>query len=224
MKVCTDSCLFGAWTATYLRSHYKSNEHLFALDIGTGTGLLSMMVAQKNENVDISAVEINPAALRDASKNIADSRFDRQIRLISGDVRKIFFERKFDIIFSNPPFFENDLKAPHEGKSLAKHTSSLDLQALVSFIDQNIVSTGKVMLLLPFRNSNVEKYMHERGWHTASITVIRQTPQHDPFRKILLFEKPDREKPVQAEICIKDLNGSYSDAFSILLKDYYLYL
>ena len=105
MKVTTDSCLFGAWMARELQQLSGIQD---IWDIGTGSGLLSLMVAQKN-NVVIDAIEIDPAAAAQASENSSASPWSENIRIIHEDVRTADPGKKYDVIISNPPFYEREL-------------------------------------------------------------------------------------------------------------------
>src|SRR6185369_1848613 len=102
MKVTTDACLFGAWVAEKVKSQKSKIKNL--LDIGTGTGLLSLMYSQKNSNCTIDAIEINEEAYEQAKENVAASPFAEQVHVMKGDVRTFLLDKKYDLIISNPPF------------------------------------------------------------------------------------------------------------------------
>ncbi len=108
MKVTTDSCLFGSWIADKIEKEDSAISN--CLDIGTGTGLLSLMVAQKNAGIKIEAIEIDNDASSQAKENIASSPFSENINVIHADVKEYVLENKYDIIISNPPFYEKELK------------------------------------------------------------------------------------------------------------------
>jgi tRNA1Val (adenine37-N6)-methyltransferase len=243
MKVCTDSCILGAWTA----DHVKDAERI--LDIGTGTGLLPLMLAQKSIAA-IDAIESDPEAAAQAGENFAESPWHENLRILPGDVRRFSFENKYDFIITNPPFYESDLRSPSEKKNKAKHDESLTLDQLLVIISLNLKPGGSFSILLPFhRTLYFENAAAEQGFFLKEKLVIRQTPLHDPFRTILLFNNekspaylPDaspiilksgtlrssrsdlNEKspvPLSAELIIKDSHRRYTPEFSELMHDYY---
>lgn len=223
LKVCTDACLFGAWIATVIQGEHR-NHPVSVLDIGTGTGLLTLMVAQKNPKAKLVAIELNTAAASDADKNFNSSDFQKNITLVEGDINTFRPERQFDFILSNPPFFENDLKSPDAGRSSAMHVETLSMEALALAIDQNVTVNGKAAVLLAFRSIRFEKLMEKRGWFVEELITVKQTPGHTPFRKMILFQKNKETAAKTAELTIKNSNAIYSPEFIALLKDYYLYL
>ena len=111
MKVCTDACIFGAWAAGKLKESSISVRHI--LDIGCGTGLLSLMLAQ-NTNADIDAVEINTDAASQAKENILQSPGINKIKVINASILEFVPEKNYDFIICNPPFYEDDLKSPDQ--------------------------------------------------------------------------------------------------------------
>src|SRR5437868_5022622 len=125
MKVCTDACLFGAYIANELQSIPVNT----ILDIGAGTGLLSLMLAQKTTAV-IDAVEIDNAAFEQAKENIAASPWKEKINTYHADISTFKTGKRYEHIISNPPFFEDDLRSNDEKKNFAKHDSSLTLENL----------------------------------------------------------------------------------------------
>ncbi|HCL83101.1 MAG TPA: tRNA methyltransferase, partial [Chitinophagaceae bacterium] len=110
MKVCTDSCILGAWTAGRLQGAAR------VLDIGTGTGLLPLMLAQKT-GATLDTIESDPEAVVQAGENIRQSPWAGRIRLLAGDVRTYPFTSFYDFIIANPPFFESDLRSPVDKKN-----------------------------------------------------------------------------------------------------------
>ena len=117
MKVTTDSCLFGTWVAKEMQAATTHNVKTM-LDIGAGSGLLSLMVAQKNA-VLIEAVEIDADAAQQARENVAASPWKDKINVVNRDVLQWKPSHSYDFIFSNPPFYENDLKSDKKGKNIA---------------------------------------------------------------------------------------------------------
>jgi tRNA1Val (adenine37-N6)-methyltransferase len=244
MKVCTDSCILGAWTA----DHVKDAERI--LDIGTGTGLLPLMLAQKS-NAAIDAIETDPEAAAQAGENFAESPWHEHLRILPGDVRMFSFENEYDFIITNPPFYESDLRSPSAKKNKAKHDESLTLGQLLVIISWNLKPGGSFSILLPFhRTLYFENAAMELGFFLREKLEIRQTPLHDPFRTILLFNNekspvnfscaslislksgalwPSRsdlnEKSpdsLSGKLIIKDSHGRYTPEFSELMHDYYI--
>lgn len=220
MKVCTDACLFGAWVAAAVSSWQMTVGSI--LDIGTGTGLLSLMLAQKT-TAHIDAIELDEHAAEQATENFEASDWKERLQVISGDARTLHLGRKYDLIISNPPFFEKDLKSTDAQRNLALHSEELSLPELVLSIKKNISVQGKFAVLLPYhRKDEFEKIAFAEGFYLEEEVSVKQTPNHTYFRTMFLFSTT--EVPAkQSEMIIRD-GDQYMPAFSALLKDYYLKL
>lgn len=217
MKVCTDACLFGA----YMANEMKDSNSI--LDIGTGTGLLSLQLAQKS-NAQIDTVEIDAAAFEQAKENIALSPWQERIHIFNTDINNFNPQKKYDYIISNPPFFEADLKSADDKKNAAKHDSSLTLADLLNNISRLLSENGFFAVLIPFHRTDyfvtAAAAMH---FHLAKKIYVKQTPAHQYFRSILIFSRKS-EILKEETILIKNEHGEYSEVFSELLREYYLYL
>lgn len=224
MKVCTDSCLFGAWMANKIQDSIMgktSFKPARILDIGTGTGLLALILAQKS-SAKIDAVEIEINAFEQASENFAESPWASRLKAFHTDIKHFIPEEKYDLIISNPPFFENDLKSVAHTKNLAKHTDGLLLKDLLSVIEDLLAKQGKFSLLLPaHRAKEFITLAEEPGFYLEEELLVKQTPVHDYFRAMLLFDK-EKKYPKKGTILIRNEEGKYSDEFGKLLEDYYL--
>ncbi len=219
MKVCTDACLFGAYIAHHLQTNTVKN----ILDIGTGTGLLSLLLAQKT-TAAIDAVEIDDIAFTQAQENIAQSAWHKKITIFNEDILNFKPEKKYDFIISNPPFFESDLKSADDKKNSAKHDTSLTLVELLHSINTHLTTDGNFAVLLPYHRSNYfEAGAEKMNFYPVKKIIIKQTPAHKHFRAMLIFSSKKIET-IREEIIIKNEEGNYSAKFTALLKDYYLHL
>jgi tRNA1Val (adenine37-N6)-methyltransferase len=215
MKVCTDSCILGAWTG--IRLHGENR----ILDIGTGTGLLPLMLAQKS-NAIFDCIELEKESFIQAGENILQSPWPARIRVIEGDARRYLFQEKYDFIITNPPFYESDLHSPEQKINKARHGESLTLEELISVIKRWLLPDGAFSILLPFHRSDYfEKLASMNGFFLREKLIIRQTPNHPPFRSIFLFANKKSEQPMLNELIIKDSEGKYCSNFTELLKDFY---
>lgn len=231
MKVTTDGCLFGAWAAERVRGQEpgvrsQTFETGSVLDIGTGSGLLSLMIAQKNEFA-IDAIEIDQDAFEQASENIIASPWANRIKIFHADAREFEFSNKYDVIISNPPFYEKELKGENSKKNIAHHNEGMLLPELLAIIKKNLKPDGSFYLLLPYkRNEEIRKLFTENNLPVEQLIFVRQTVNHDYFR-IMLFGKLKTDKQTETkidEISIKDDHDQYTPAFAALLEDYYLHL
>lgn len=222
MKVTTDACLFGAWIANEI-SNAKS-ESRNVLDIGAGTGLLSLMVAQKKD-VFIDAVEIDAEATEQAKENIDASPWKNKIEVLNENILSFFPDKKYDVIISNPPFYENELKSNQQSKNIAHHSHELKLIELLKVIKNHLNEDGTFFLLLPFkREKEIEKLLADEKFFVQEKIIVKQSVHHQPFR---LMIKASVQKPVQtsaSELSIWNEHQQYTKEFIELLKDYYLYL
>jgi tRNA1Val (adenine37-N6)-methyltransferase len=218
MKVTTDACLFGAWVADQL-----TNENQL-LDIGAGTGLLSLMLAHKNDTAAITSVEIEETCFQQLSENIAQSIFARQIKAVQGNILDFNPLQSFDVIFSNPPFYEHQLKSNKLTNNQARHDASLSLNDLFHVVAKLLKDDGVFYVLLPFyRKEETLKLAGEVGLEIEKLTAVRQTPSHAPFRIMCKFKKGNHQ-PFENEITIASGNGDYTASFIELLKDFYINL
>jgi tRNA1Val (adenine37-N6)-methyltransferase len=224
MKVCTDACILGAWFAE------KIPPHSLVLDIGSGTGLLMLQLAQQHKG-EIHGIELDPDAYRQGKENIALTKWNDRLNTFSGDARSFAFPKKYDVIVTNPPFFEGDLTASTDPKNLARHSKELTLAELMVVIDANLSPSGSFGILLPYHRS---VHFHDLAstYHFSlrAKLSVRQTPGHGFFRTIFHFSRNEegslaKEGPVaETTLTIKNDQGHYTEEFIALLKDYYLYL
>jgi tRNA1Val (adenine37-N6)-methyltransferase len=223
MKVTTDACLFGSLSPTLsVREGVIS-----VLDIGTGTGLLALMFAQAKQNALIDSIEIDKETFEQASENIAASPWAARVSIFHADATTFDFPNRYDIIISNPPFYENELKSGNSKRNLAHHNEGLLLPELLTIIKKNLKPDGSFFLLLPFkRNDEIRKLFIENDLAIRQLIFVRQSTKHDFFRMIISGKvKTDEVAETRIdEISIKDENDQYSSDFILLLKDYYLHL
>jgi tRNA1Val (adenine37-N6)-methyltransferase len=218
MKVCTDACLFGAWLPARVAPTAR------VLDIGSGTGLLMLMLAQKHSG-RIEGIELDHGAFGQLQENIAGSPWVERLRVFEGDVRQFVFPGKYGLIITNPPFFEDDLPAATGAKNLARHSQALKLAELITAIDANLEVSGSFDILLPYqRTKYFESLASGRGFHLQEQLHVRQRPGADLFRSILHFSRDEISSPSTAELIIRNNEGGYTEEFVELMKDYYLYL
>ena len=222
MKVCTDACLFGAWTASTI-----TNEKLpagYILDIGAGTGLLSLMLAQQLKNSIIHAIEIDAAAAKQAGENFVASPWGEQLYVFNTSIQSFSPAQQYDLIITNPPFFQNDLASPDAQRNIALHSHQLSLEELITAIQIHLTAEGHFAVLLPYHRTQLfEALAQSAGFNVLQKSLVQQTPKHAPFRSMLLFGRA-KKTCEQTTIIIKEATGNYTDAFISLLKDYYLYL
>lgn len=219
MKVTTDSCLFGGWAANDLQKNFSA-KHI--LDIGSGTGLLSLMLAQKS-NACIDGIELQPSDYAQSLQNIALSPWTDRIHMIHGNATTFDYNRKYDVIISNPPFYENDLTSTYDNKNIAHHDNGLTLQMLVAMVENNLSTEGDIYLLLPYkRKKHIEDLLTKFNFYTHKIVFVHQTEKHDCFR-IMIKASRKKQDLEEKKMVIKE-NDHYSKEFINYLSDYYLHL
>jgi tRNA1Val (adenine37-N6)-methyltransferase len=218
MKVCTDACTLGAWFAA------KIPLLTTLLDIGSGTGLLMLMLAQKNE-AEIHGIEMDLGAFRQLKENTSQSQWKERLRVFPGDARMFSFPVKYDFIICNPPFFEQELLSPSYPKNLAKHSLEFSFRDLLRIASLNLGIHGTLGILLPYtRTAYFEDLAKGFGFWALERLFIRQGPGHEYFRSILQLGKGKPRFIPASELIIQNEAGDYTDEFRELMKDYYLNL
>ncbi len=226
MKVCTDACLFGGWLA---KEAPIQNAYTI-LDIGTGTGLLSLMLAQANDTVSITALEIDPMAAKQAAQNFSLSPWANRINGIENALQNFVKEsscKNFDCIISNPPFYEGDLLSPDVQKNLAAHSTALPWETLIDNTYHLLKEGGFFYVLVPsLRAYTFQKIASQKGIHLDTEITIYNSSMTGPFRSILKFAKAvDFNKQIMRQrINLKDMDNNYTAEFTNLLSPYYLHL
>lgn len=216
----TDSCLFGACCADLIESGSIAPKQI--LDVGAGSGLLMLMLAQKT-NAVIHGIELDHDSYVQASDNIKASPWHSRMHIWEGDVRQFSFEQQYDFIISNPPFFEGDLKPVQKQKVISKHAETLTLSALLDAVVPLMHGESRFTCLLPFqRQDEMIRLAAEKNLYLQRSMLVKQTAQHDYFRCMLLFGK-EQSPIINATITIME-DAFYTPAFTMLLKDYYLKL
>ncbi len=219
IKVTTDSCLFGAWVAKRLQNNHAVKN---ILDIGSGTGLLSLMLAQQS-SATIDGIELQEKDYLQSLENVAASQWKDRINIIHADVRHYCFDKKFEVIISNPPFYETDLRSSNTNKNIAHHSEGLTLDTLCRIIQQQLSPQGIFYLLLPaIRNKALHGALLKTRLFINQVTFVHQTENHSAFRIMVEGSFSEGQQPA-GKMMIKE-KGVYSAAFVQLLKDYYLHL
>ena len=211
MKVCTDACLFGAWIA-YATGNQKIEK---VLDIGAGTGLLSLMIAQGNEE-QIDAVEIDDHAYVQATENFAASPWNARMKVHHCAIQEFEPGYKYNLVVSNPPFYDQSLRSPDSKKNVAMHSTRLDATELFAAAKRLMPEGGRMALLIPYsRVDAIEKIIKENAFYVEEKVLVKQTEKHSPFRCMYMLR--DVFSGIEErKMTVKD------EEFTRLLKNYYL--
>ena len=222
MKVSTDACLLGA--AADLAGATR------LLDIGTGTGLLALMAAQRHATVEIEAVEIDTAAAAQAAANAAASPWASRIRVRAMSLAGYAAEHPapFSHIICNPPFFRQSLRSPDAARTTARHEAadSLSFEALAAFAAEFLLPTGLLTVLLPPPEMRAFEHVATAGGlHAATRLVVRHRPGSKPLRHIVGFRRAAAAAQETAlTIRMIENEAEYSTGFQALLAGFYLAL
>ena len=223
MKVCTDACLFGAWSA----ADTQIQNATYILDIGSGTGLLSLMLAQLS-NAHITAIEIEDGAFEQTKTNFDLSPWKDRLNVIHSSVQDYAIKNKenlFDCIITNPPFYEGDLNSPDNAKNLAAHSTALPWDALAEAAASLLQENGAWYVLVPtLRAYTMQKFASTYGLQLSQECLMYNDAKHLPIRAMLKFVKQKESAIQRHKIVIKNADQSYTTEFINYLKDYYLHL
>lgn len=218
MKVCTDSCLFGAWVA----EQFKNKDIQNVLDIGSGTGLLSLMLAQKM-SARFDAVEINDGAYNQTKNNFNSSRWKERLNTYHEDIRQFKSAHKYDMVICNPPFYQRSLMSPHKNINEARHDVSLLPNDLLYCVQNLMTRAGYFAVLLPYYIT--DKFIRSANQHDLFLEYlikVKNSADAAYIRSMAIFSRANKTV-ASNDIAIKNGNG-YTEAFKVFLKDYYLAL
>lgn len=218
MKVSTDACIQGAWTPV-------CEDVITVLDIGCGTGLLALMLAQRFDKINITAIDIDIAAAQQAKENCLASPWHDRIKVLHGDVKNYPFAQQFDMIICNPPFFQNNLKNNEANRSLARHDVALSLPNLFEMMVTHLAPNGVASILLPIaEQERWAKLLSDNGWHFVEQLNVLPRATKPANRIISLCARRDSETKVQTIAIKNEYNNDYTQAFIQLMQPFYLNL
>lgn len=230
MKVGTDGTLLGAWAEL-------DPEQQRILDIGTGTGLIALMLAQRSEGwkPEIHAIDIDAGAAEQATDNFRQSpwpdrlaAFHTGLREFASSIQDMTEPEGYDHIVSNPPFFNDSLVSPDAERTAARHTSLLSHEELIRHSSSLLRPGGHFSVILPFETGN--RFVTTAGIYGLALTrrtAVRSLPEVQPKRVLLEFRKPYQNNATPAttedELLIEHSpGGNYTDEYRALTADFYL--
>lgn len=218
MKVGTDGVLLGAWV--------DCSRARRVIDVGTGTGLIALMLAQRFPGVVVDAIELDPDACSQADENFKASPWPSWINLIKEDFIAWSQQQSpaWDHVVCNPPFFKNSLHSDEEGRNRARHDTNLPLDELVKGAARVLLPQGSLSIIMPVdRLPDISRVCLQSGFHLNRIMRIRGTIEAPPKRVLLRLDR------VQAQVEMADLvietggRHGYSAEYLELTRDFYLF-
>jgi tRNA1Val (adenine37-N6)-methyltransferase len=216
MKINTDGVLLGALV--------EADQPKTILDIGTGTGVIALMLAQRFKDAQIDAVEIDPTAAQTAERNFANSSFSERLRMYPVGFEQFFNQypaKKYDLIVSNPPFFINSLKSSAANKELARHTDEGFFKKMIAGMSKHLTISGLGCLVLPLETAELARNIaSENGLFIKKIISIHSYKDSAPHREILTLSL-DKTKAADERFVIYDDPKIYSVQYQELLKDFF---
>jgi len=218
MKVGIDGVLLGAW------AEVENAEK--TLDIGTGTGLIALMIAQRS-NTNIQAIDIEESAILQARENILKSPWADRIQAQQMSLQEFAKSTidRFDLIVSNPPYFINSTKAPEKSRNTARHTDTLTHKELIEQATHLLEPTGRLCVILPV-NEGLEcvAYAESKGLFCTKLVMVFPKPNSPAKRVLLEFCKQFNPKEISELTIESEIRHHYSPKFTELAKDFYLKL
>jgi tRNA1Val (adenine37-N6)-methyltransferase len=225
MKVSTDACIQGAWAAAQWSHTHMLQPRI--LDIGTGTGLLSLMLAQALSGALFDAVEINEGAYLQAVSNFKASIWKQQLHTFHASLaafrQTVSLLAKYDCIVCNPPFFNNHLESQDKARNDARHGQSLSKQELAEAVIQLLAIEGQFCIMFPASEWDAWlKTSAQAGLFLVRYLTVQPKPASSPNRIIGIFSKQKPKEILSESLTIYIAEKQYSPEMMALLKDYYL--
>lgn len=218
MKVSTDACIQGAWTEI-------AADVAQVLDIGAGTGLLSLMLAQRASWISVDALELDENAAKQAAENVAQAPFAKQIKVQQVDVTQWLSPKKYELIICNPPFFQKSMKGPDVARNAARHGDSLSPESLLKAILERLSAKGTASIMWPEVEQELfQKLAARAGLFLNKKIEIKDQEQARISRVIGIYRKEEYEEPLVERLVIKDEDKRYTEEFIRLLHPFYLHL
>ena len=216
MKVGTDGCLLGGW--------FCCTGSKRILDIGCGTGLISIMAAQRS-SAHVTGVEIDGTAALQARKNADNSPWGDRIEIVNSDFLDYETGEKYDAIVSNPPYFVNSMKCDNEARTMARHSDTLDCRMFFKKSRELLADGGSVSIVIPCDILDEWKAAAmEQGLHPARVTFIKTTPKKAPKRVLVEFCANVNVLTAENTLILETSPGEYSSDARTILGDFYLKL
>ena len=218
MKVGTDGVLLGAWCPI-------DNNPNTILDIGTGTGIIAMMLAQRTDAEQVDALEIDENAFEQATDNFENSPFADRLYCYHAGLDEFIEEPEgeYDLIVSNPPFFSEDFKSTDEARNLARFVDAMPFEQLIEAADLLLSENGVFAVIIPFKDE--EKFMKlaaEFELFPIKATRVRGTFTTPIIRSLIAFKRFEMPVLIADEIVIEISRHNYTDDYIELTKDFYL--
>lgn len=216
MKVGTDGVLLGAWV--------EVGGCRNVLDVGTGTGLIALMVAQRDSKAIIDAIDIDGGSVMQAQQNTAHSPFAQRIDVLQCSYQDFAdkVDKKYDLIVSNPPYFQNSLKSPNLSRTNARHNDSLSFFEIISKGFTLLSESGRIALILPYEcKQAVLDHAATVKLYANRITNVFPLP-HSPAKRLLVELSVQEMRCVEDNLTIELSRHQYTNEFNALTKEFYL--
>lgn len=217
MKVGTDAVLLGAWADT----NFCRN----ILDIGTGTGIIALMLAQRSQ-ATVEAIDIDKEACVQATENAAASPYTERIKVVHAscaDFAASNQQKRYDLIVSNPPYFINSLKCPDNKRTMARHTDTLLLSDLIREAQTLLSPSGRIALVLPYeRQEEVKALASANHLYICRQTDVIPTPGAAPKRLLVELSTTEENIKNRDTLTIEEARHQYTPEYIALTKEFYL--
>ena len=234
MKVGTDGVLLGCWAIT---PPYPSQQGrgIRILDIGTGSGLIARMLMQRFPEAEVEGIDIDEAAVEQAKENMRAYPCPLPKGKGTGSIYLSRLQEwdpgyEYDLIVSNPPYFQNSLKNPDKGRELARHTDSLSYEELLAHSERLLTMHGQLAIILPAdAEQEICNLAVRHSLYLTHVTRVYSKESKPPRRVLLQFEKSESQdhgitesRPLEDTLVLEDNKGGRSAAYQELAKDFYL--
>ncbi len=216
MKVGTDGTLLGAWAAA-------PSGQCRILDIGTGTGLIALMMAQRYPEAEVTGIDIDEDAVAQADENVSLSPFSERVRIYRQDIVNFTDIIGFDAIVSNPPYFVDSLACPDDQRTIARHAVSLTYEQLMHQAYHLLKDEGRFSVVVPSDcRAKIEAAACLEGFFTTRVCLIKTTPRKQPKRQLIEFQKHPVSELDISEGVIEVFPNVRSEWYQQLTKEFYI--
>jgi len=215
MKIGTDGILIGAWVN--VSNKFK------ALDIGSGTGIISIMLCQRNLNLELDSIELSANAIIDAKINIENCDWKKRIKLFHQDLKDFHPDSNYDLIVSNPPYFKKSLQPSNSDRSKARHQNDLKLEDILKFSKRHLTKDGSLNIILPFeQKSEAIEISKKYGLNAIRECAVYPKPNKAPHRILIEFSKNENKQIIKESLVIEKAGRhNYSEDYKKLTREFY---